>query len=71
MPLKNGIQKWLNRVRWFPAFAGMTEFDCYSIYINNLFSTTVTDVMPLKNGIHLKITENRNDGSRPSPELTE
>ena len=26
---------------WFPAFAGMTEFGCYSIYISNLFRTTV------------------------------
>ena len=26
---------------WFPAFAGMTECGCYSIYLSNLFSTTV------------------------------
>ncbi|NLG16666.1 MAG: hypothetical protein GX556_04975 [Fibrobacter sp.] len=34
----------------------------YVIRRNNLFSTTTTDVMPLKNGIHLRIVETGEDG---------
>ena len=30
-----------------------------SLNESNLFSTNVAEVMPLKNGIHLNITENR------------
>jgi len=46
----------------------MTERGCHSIYISNLFSTTVTDVMPLKNGIHLRIAGIGEDGFLPSQE---
>jgi len=52
---KEGTPSSKNLSDWFPAFAGMTECGCYVIHVSNLFSTTVTDVMPLKNGIHLRI----------------
>ena len=29
---------------------------------SNLFCTTITDVIPLKNGIHLTISKTRQDG---------
>ena len=35
-----------------------TGAGCYVISMINLFSNTATDVMPLKNGIHLRIDEN-------------